>query len=157
MRKQFSTILYNRMLQNKDIYLITADLGFGIFDNIKNKFPDRFINTGASEQLAMGIATGLALNNKIPFIYSITSFVILRPFEIIRTYIINENIPVQIIGSGYDKDYYNNGISHWATDIPEILNTIGLNYMIPKDNSILEEQIDYMIKSKKPNCIILKK
>jgi len=64
----------------------------------------------------LGMACGLALDGKIPVCYSMTPFILYRPFEIIRTYIDYEKIPVILIGAGRDKDYASAGWSHWATD-----------------------------------------
>ena len=68
MRKDFANELYKAMKKNENIWLLTGDLGFGILENIRDKFPKRFINCGASEQAMMGIACGLALEGKIPFL-----------------------------------------------------------------------------------------
>ena len=54
----------------KDIIIISADLGFGVYENFENEFPENFINCGVSEQNMIGIATGLALTGKKVFCYS---------------------------------------------------------------------------------------
>jgi transketolase len=64
----------------------------------------------------MGMGVGLAMEGKIPFVYSITPFAIYRPFEMIRNYLDHEQIPVNIIGGGRDKDYGYLGFSHWSED-----------------------------------------
>jgi transketolase len=64
----------------------------------------------------MGMGVGLAMEGKIPYVYSITPFAIYRPFEMIRNYLDHENIPVNIIGGGRDKDYGYLGFSHWSED-----------------------------------------
>ena len=84
MRKTFSEQLYSEMKSNQDIFLIVGDVGYGVFDKFKEDFPDRFINPGASEQLMIGMASGLAMDGKIPVVYSITPFILYRPFEFIR-------------------------------------------------------------------------
>lgn len=109
------------MGKNDDIYLLTADLGMYVLDNIKKNFPERFFNTGAAEQLLVGAAIGLAENKKIAIAYTITPFVILRPFEMLRTYVNHESIPVKLVGCGRDKDYVHDGISHWAHDDEAVL------------------------------------
>ena len=87
MRKAFANELYKLMKENEDIYLVLGDLGYGWFDKHKKDFPKRVIDTGASEQAMMGIAVGLAMEGKLPFVYSITNFLLYRPFEWIRNYI----------------------------------------------------------------------
>jgi len=115
-RKQFINLLHNEMRDNKDIVLLLGDLGYGHFDSIREEFSDRVFNVGASEQLMLGMACGLAFDGKIPVCYSMTPFILYRPFEVIRTYIDYEKIPVILVGAGRDKDYASAGWSHWATD-----------------------------------------
>ncbi len=121
MRGHFVYELYNHMVKDEKIFVITADLGYGMFDKIRDDFPDRFLNTGAAEQAAMGIAVGLAEEGKIPVIYSITTFLLYRPYETIRNYIDHEQIPVKLIGGGRDKDYSHDGWSHHSTDAKKVL------------------------------------
>lgn len=116
MRQEFSRLLYQIMQQDDRIWLVTADLGFGMWDKIRDEFPDRFLNTGASEMAAADICVGLALSDKKPLFYSITPFLLYRCFEVWRTYINHEKIPVIGVGSGRDKDYAHDGFSHEATD-----------------------------------------
>ncbi len=116
MRGWFAHELYNHMSENPNIILLTGDLGYAMFDYIRKDFPSQFINCGAAEQGMMGIAVGLALEGKIPVVYSITNFLLFRPFETIRNYVNYEKIPVKLIGGGRDKDYKHDGISHWSED-----------------------------------------
>lgn len=115
-RGHFFHYLYEEMQKNKDIVVITADLGYGMMDKIRDEFADRFINCGASEQLMIGMACGLALEGKIPVCYSITPFLLYRPFETIRNYVDHERIPVLLVGGGRDSDYSHDGFSHYAGD-----------------------------------------
>jgi transketolase len=111
-RGWFGRALYFEMQRNEDIFLITADLGYKLWDLHQRDFPDRFYNVGASEQCAVGTGVGLALSGKIPFVFSITTFLLFRPAEWIRNYLNHEQIPVKLIGSGMDNDYAHDGISH---------------------------------------------
>lgn len=120
-RGWFAYELYNQMRKNQNIWLVTGDLGYHVLDFIKRDFPDRFINAGAAEQSMIGIAIGLALQNKIPFVYSITSFLIFRPFETIRNYLHHEKIPVRLVGTARNKDYIEEGISHWAEEDKQVM------------------------------------
>lgn len=124
MRKTFVDLLLPHMRSNTNIFLLTADLGYGILDRVKTEFPNRFYNVGAAEQLLIGVACGLADSGKIPICYSITPFLLYRPFELLRTYVNYENIPVKLVGSGRDVDYFHDGISHWAQDDEDILNPL---------------------------------
>ena len=158
MRKIFASLLYKQMEINKDIYLITGDLGYGLWDKIKEDFPDRFYNVGSSEMVMMGIGIGLAIEGKIPFVYSITPFAIYRPFEMIRNYLNHENIPVNIIGGGRDKEYGYLGFSHWAEDDKKIMNTFdNLRIVHPHNEEELFNDFNLLIKNPKPSYLNLKK
>ena len=88
---------------------------------IKIDYPDRFINFLSSEQLMLGAACGMALEGKIPIVYSITPFLLYRPFEWIRNYLNHEQIPVKLVGGGRDRDYGYLGFSHWGEEDIDIL------------------------------------
>jgi transketolase len=125
------------MVNNENIITLTADLGFGLLDQVRNAFPERFFNVGAAEQLMIGAGVGLAEEGKIPVCYSMSSFILYRPFEFLRNYVNAEKIPVKLIGSGRDYDYSHDGLSHWAHDDEIVLKALP-NIKIYKPNSIEE-------------------
>lgn len=146
------------MIKKENIYLITADLGFGILDRCKQDFPDRFFNAGAAEQLMIGIGIGLAENKKIPICYSITPFLLCRPFELIRNYINYENIPVKLVGAGRDKDYSHDGISHWAEDDEKILSCLpNVRVYKPQTEDELIEQFENFLYTNEPAYLNLRR
>lgn len=146
------------MSRNKDIFLITGDLGYGLWDRIKDDYPDRFINTGSSEMAMMGTAIGLAMEGKIPFVYSITPFAIYRPFEMIRNYINYEEIPVIIVGGGRGRDYGYLGFSHWCEDDKEIMKAFkNIETYHPNTLQDLEGVVERIFLDKRPTYLNLKK
>ena len=158
MRKSFAKLLYNEMLNNQDIVLITGDLGYGLWDDIRRDFPDRFHNVGSAEQLMMGAAVGMAMEGKIPVVYSITSFLLYRPFELIRNYLDHENIPVKLVGGGRDRDYGYLGFSHWAEDDKDIMSNFkNINIHHPENQDELEKDFNNLINSNEPHYINLKR
>ena len=151
MRKECMELLLEEMQQNKNIILVTADLGFGILDLVRNAFPDRFYNVGAAEQLMIGAAIGMAQEGVIPVCYSMSSFLLYRPFEFLRNYVNYEQIPVKLIGSGRDKDYSHDGISHWAHDDEQVLAALpNIQLYKPKSIAELEDIWPVFINSKEP-------
>lgn len=158
MRGWFAYELYKHMQKDKDIWVLTGDLGYGMLDNIRDDFIDRFINTGAAEQAMMDIAVGLALSGKKPFVYSITPFLIYRPFDTIRTYINHELIPVRLVGSGRNRDYSHDGISHWAEDVPhhmKLFKNIVQYYPHTKEN--IPAIVESMVNDNEPAFISLRR
>lgn len=151
MRRECANLLLAEMVDNERIVVITADLGYGILDQIRNAFPDRFYNVGAAEQLMLGAAIGLANEGFIPVCYSMSSFLLYRPFEMLRNYLNHEGIPVKLLGSGRDKDYEHDGISHWAHDDQEVLASLpNIDVYKPVNLADLEKDFAEWISSSNP-------
>lgn len=158
MRKEFAHLLHTKMNTNPDIYLITGDLGYGLWDKVKNDYPDRFYNVGSSEMAMMGAAIGLAMDGKIPYVYSITPFAIYRPFEMIRNYLDHENIPVNIVGGGRDKDYGYLGFSHWSHDDRRIMDVFdNVKSFWPENENELLNSFQFSLTKQSPTYINLKR
>ncbi len=163
MRGWFAYELYQHMKKNKDIVLLTGDLGYAMFDQIREDMPDQFINCGAAEQAMMGIAVGLALEGKIPVVYSITTFLLYRPFETIRTYINHERIPVKLIGGGRGRDYAHDGISHWSDDAWKLFDygnkpiLDNIRAFWPEEKEEIPELVNKMLDIKDPFFISLRR
>ena len=152
MRKMFIDWLFDKMAQDPDVVLVTADLGFGLLDRIRETYPDRFWNVGAAEQLLLGVGVGLSLEGKKPVLYSITSFVLYRPYEWIRNYLGKEKIPCMLVGSGLGNDYSHDGFSHWSFDYEDICNLVNIDCILPtKDN--IASSLDDALNSNSP-CFV---
>ena len=153
-RREFVNLIINEMNKNEKIFLLTGDLGFGLFDDIRKKFPNRFINVGSCEQLMIGLAVGLSYEGWIPLCYSITPFLLYRPFEFIRNYLNHELANVKLVGGGRDKDYKNLGFSHWAEDDVKIISSLE-NIEIYKPEKMSSEIFNDFIYNNKPSYINL--
>lgn len=158
MRPYFAECIHKEMKKNKNIYVVVNDLGYKMWDKIRKDFPDRFINVGAAEQTLIGVGVGLALSNKIPIVYSITTFLLYRPFETIRNYVNYEKIPVKLVGSGRNKDYIHDGISHWAEEDKEVMKVFkNIKSYWPSDTKEIPKLVEKMLKNDKPFYINLKR
>ncbi len=116
MRQAFINTLIQLAETNKDIWLLTADMGFGLVEPFAEKFPERFINVGVAEQNMIGIATGLALGGKKVFCYSIANFPTMRCLEQIRNDVCCHNLPVCIVSGGAGLWYGALGMTHHAVE-----------------------------------------
>jgi transketolase len=144
------------MAKDEKIYAIVGDVGYGVFDKIKDEYPERYINPGAAEQLIIGLACGLAMEGKIPIAYSITPFILYRPLEFIRNLVNQEKIPVKIVGSGRDEDYGALGFSHYATDDEQILSSF-TNLKIYKPDTPKDLDLTEIIYNEQPCYLNLKR
>jgi len=120
--------------QDKRVMLLTGDLGFGVLTPFAETFPDQFLNVGVAEQNMTGVATGLALEGKIVFTYSIGNFPTLRCLEQIRNDVCYHQANVKIVCIGGGFCYGSLGISHHATEDLAIMRALPhLKVMAPGD------------------------
>nr|AQS32889.1 hypothetical protein [uncultured bacterium] len=116
MRKAFIEELTKLAKKDKNVWLLTGDLGFSVFDDFQKNFPKQYLNVGVAEQNLISIAAGLAMSGKKVFAYSITTFLTMRPFEQIRNDICYQNLPVTLIGTGSAFSYNTAGCTHFALE-----------------------------------------
>lgn len=157
-RSRFAIELFKQMKKNKDIYVLSGDLGYKMWDLIRYKFPQRFLNVGAAEQTLIGVAVGLALEGKIPIAYSITPFLLYRPFETIRNYLDHEKIPVKLVSSGRDREYGDDGFSHWAQEDKQIMRVFkNIKSVWPRSVEEIPGLVEKMINDSNPWYLNLKR
>jgi transketolase len=124
MRDSMMKALYELANDNKNIILITADLGYNLVEDFAKKFPKQFINIGIAEQNMIGVASGLALEGKIVYVYSIGNFPTLRCLEQIRNDACYHNLNINIICMGVGFSYGILGMTHHATEDVAIMRAL---------------------------------
>ncbi|MBF0395178.1 MAG: transketolase [Desulfobacterales bacterium] len=124
MRDEFIKVLMEKAAEDKNLMLLTGDLGFGVLSKFAEKYPNQFLNVGIAEQNMAGVAAGLAMEGKIVFTYSIANFNTLRCLEQIRNDICYHNANVKIVSVGGGFCYGALGISHHATEDLSIMGSI---------------------------------
>lgn len=134
MRTTFVNTLLKLAKKDKRIILITGDLGFSVFEQYIEELPRQYLNAGVAEQNMTGVAAGMAMEGKIPFIYSIVPFVTMRNFEQVRDDICYQNLNVKIVGVGSGFSYGQFGHTHFGLEDVGILRTIpGITIFSPGD------------------------
>jgi transketolase len=132
MRNAFVDRLLDLAREDSRIMLLTGDLGFGVLEKFSETIPEQFINCGVAEQNMTAVASGLALEGKIPFTYSIGNFPTLRCLEQIRNDIAYHDLPVKIVCIGGGFSYGQLGMSHHATEDLSIMRSIpGMSVYAP--------------------------
>lgn len=156
MRAEFVEELTKLMKKDDSIIVLLGDLGFGLFDQMRSEFPSRCINVGSSEQLMLGMASGMSLEGKRVICYSITPFLLYRPFEFIRNYLNNEKIPVKLVGSGRGKDYSEAGFSHHSDEAESILKQLpSIKSYFPGSIAEMRDLVETFINSDQPSFLSL--
>ena len=118
MRRCFGKIITELAERDDKIYVIVGDIGYRVFDEFRDKYPDRFINMGICEQSMIGVSAGMALEGLKPWVYTITPFLIERPFEQVKLDIDQQNVNVKLVGF---SDYPKLGPTHTELDGEKIM------------------------------------
>ena len=116
MRDAFTQALCKIAAENDKMIFLVADIGNITFDCFRKEFPERFINVGVAEANMVGMAAGLALSGKVPFVYTIASFLTMRAFEQIRDDVCYQNVNVKIVGVGGGIAYSTLGPTHHTVE-----------------------------------------
>lgn len=116
MRDTFVKTLLEIAKKDKNVYIVTGDLGFGVLKPFWEELPDQIINAGIAEQNMTSIAAGLALQGKIVYTYSIGNFPTLRCIEQIRNDCAYHDANVKVVCVGGGFVYGSLGMSHHATE-----------------------------------------
>ena len=141
MRNKFANVIYKVGLKDKRICALVADISpAGSMMDFRKKFPDRFINCGVAEQSMIGIAAGLALRGMRPFCYTIATFSLYRPFEMVRVDLCYQNLPVTIIGMGAGLIYSTLGSTHHSFEDISIASSLpNMTVLAPCDPLEMEQ------------------
>ncbi|MDC1318149.1 GNAT family N-acetyltransferase [Candidatus Thioglobus sp.] len=132
MREAFMKSLFGLAEKDPNVMLITADLGYGVFEEFEKKYPNQYLNVGVAEHSMMGVASGLALEGRIIFTYSIGNFPTLRCLEHIRNDACYHELNINIVTSGGGFSYGGLGMSHHATEDLSIMRALpGINVIAP--------------------------
>ena len=115
MRNAYIKALHELAKKDERILALVADNGAIVYDQFRRDFPERFINFGIAEATMVSAAAGLACWGRIPFCYTISSFLTMRAFEQIRNDVCMQKMNVKLVGIGAGFVYSNLGPTHHAT------------------------------------------
>ena len=135
MRNRFADTFYELGKADPRLCVVVADISpAGSIAKFRREFPRRFINTGVSEQIMIGMAAGIAQRGLRPFAYTIATFTLYRPFEMVRDDLCYQNLPVTIVGIGGGVTYSTLGATHHAQEDVAIASAIpNLSVIAPCD------------------------
>lgn len=139
MRDTFVKTLIELAKEDKNIELVTGDLGFGVLKPYWEAVPEQFTNAGIAEQNMTTVAAGMALTGKTVFTYSIGNFPTLRCLEQIRNDCAYHNANVKVVCVGGGFVYGSLGMSHHATEDISILRSLP-NVVVLAPGDLLEAE-----------------
>ncbi|MAF47465.1 MAG: hypothetical protein CMM10_04320 [Rhodospirillaceae bacterium] len=134
MRDAFIAALHNIAAEDDRVMLLSADIGFAVFDKFRDDYPGRYMNLGVAEANMIGVSAGLALSDMRPYAYTIIPFLTMRAFEQIRVDVCAQNQPVVIVGVGGGLSYGVLGPTHHATEDIAVMRALpNMTVIMPSD------------------------
>ncbi|ENM5767569.1 hypothetical protein V4V60_002176 [Vibrio mimicus] len=100
-----------------DVYVIAVDskVSSGL-TAFAEKFPQNFIELGVAEQNAINVAAGIANEGGKVFVFGISTFILYRAYEQIRSVVAYNNYSVAIVGMYSGLFYSDQGFTHRQVD-----------------------------------------
>jgi transketolase len=144
MRKQFAKTLKHILHNDTKSVLLLGDIGVFAFNDELNLLEDRVYNIGILEQSTISMAAGLSKNNLIPFVHTISPFLIERAFEQLKVDFGYQKLNGNFIGVGSSYDYASLGCTHHCPGDVSLLLTIPDMYIFIPGNST---ELEYLILS----------
>lgn len=103
--------------KNNNVVVIGADITASVgLDGFAKAFPERFFSMGIAEQNAMGVASGFALEGKIPVFATYAVFSALRAADQLRISVCYNNLHVVIGGAHAGISVGPDGATHQALE-----------------------------------------
>jgi transketolase len=126
MRQMYANTLLELAKANPNVVALEADLMSAISTNkIMNEIPDQLINCGIMEANMIGMAAGLSLTGKIPFVHTFGQFATRRAFDQLFISGAYAKTNIKILGSDAGVSAEHNGGTHMAFE------DLGLVRLIP--------------------------
>lgn len=156
MRVEFARAVIDQFTTPGEQVFITGDLGYMALEQVRDTFGERFINAGVAEQNMVSMAAAMAHEGFIPWVYSISPFVTLRPYEQIRNDACLHNLPVKLVGNGGGYGYGIMGATHHnLEDIAALKVLPNMRIYLPLTGQDVGEAVRLMLQDPSPNYLRL--
>lgn len=156
MRVEFANSIVEQHALHPNLVFITGDLGYMALEKVEQTYGERFINAGVAEQNMVTVAAALAHEGFVPFVYSISPFVTLRPYEQIRNDVCLHNLPVKLVGNGGGYGYGIMGATHHnIEDIGAMRVLPNMKVYVPLVGTDVAEAVAAMTTDPSPNYLRL--
>lgn len=121
--------------ENEKVLALTADLKGSLkMDAFAKEFPERFVQCGIAESNMVGVAAGLAITGKVPFIGSFAEFVTGRVYDQLRQEVAYGHTNVKIASSHAGITLGEDGATHQTMEDVALMRALpGMTVLVPCD------------------------
>jgi transketolase len=138
--------MLSAMPETPESWLVFGDVQPSNANELRRAVPGRVLNVGPAEQAMIGICAGLALEGCRPFAYSIATFALFRPYEMVRVDVCYQNLAVTIVGMGAGVVYSSLGGTHQAIEDVAVAKSLpNMQVIAPCDPQETEEATRWCI------------
>lgn len=158
MRDALEALILEWMGKDENVLFLTADIGGGLFKNLRRIFPQRTINAGIAEQNMIGMAAGLTNVGFRVICYSKACFISLRVIDQIKNALCYAGNNVVLIGADAGYDEADAGYSHISMeDIGALRSLAEIEIYVPTTPSSLKACFWEAVQCVHPSYIRLNK
>jgi transketolase len=139
MRQTFAEVTSGLLDQDLSVALVLADISVAFFEEAAARHPDRVVNVGIREQLAVNLGAGLALSGMRPVVHTIAPFLVERGFEQIKLGFGHQDVGGVLVSIGASYDNATSGRTHQSPGDVALLDTLpGWTIHVPGHPAELE-------------------
>jgi transketolase len=158
MRKTCLDTVYELAKRDPRVFFVGSDLGVGTLSRFRDEMPGRFLMEGVSEANIIGLAAGLAMEGKIPYVHTIATFLTRRCFEQIVLDVGLHDVNVRLIGAGGGLVYAPLGPTHLAIDDLAIMRAVpNMTIIAPADAEEMRRAVELTLEHDGPVYIRMAK
>lgn len=140
MRETFADTTCQLLDEDLSVALVLADISVSYFEEAATRHPDRVVNVGIREQLAVNVGAGLALSGMRPIVHTIAPFLVERGFEQIKLGFGHQGVGGVLVSIGASYDNATSGRTHQSPSDVAMLETLpGWEIHVPGHDAELAE------------------
>jgi transketolase len=124
MREAFADTVIRLLDDDLSVALVLADISVSYFEGAARRHPDRVINVGIREQLAVNVGAGLALSGMRPIVHTIAPFLVERGFEQIKLGFGHQDVGGVLLSIGGSYDNATSGRTHQSPGDIALMSTL---------------------------------
>ena len=125
LRKVYSSTLKEMIEEDKRVYVLEADLAEAISTNtLAESCKENFVNCGIMEANMVGVASGLSLIGKVPFVHTFSPFITRRDFDQVFLSGAYAKTNIKLFGSDPGIYAQHNGGTHTSFEDIALMRTI---------------------------------
>jgi transketolase len=124
MREQFGVTTTDLLDNDLSVALVLADISEQYFTDAIARHPDRVVNLGIREQLAVNVGAGFAMTGMRPIVHTIASFLVERSFEQIKLGFSHQDVGGVLVSNGASYDVSQGGRTHQSPGDVALIDTL---------------------------------